>query len=473
MRHLAAAFVAGYACEMIKRMSYPAHARAILALGVPLVGSHLAQMALHVTDTVLMGWYGVDELAALVLGASSFFVIFIAGSGFAQAVMPMVASALGRGDEAQVRRDARMGLWLSILFGLMIYPLFWWSERVFLWLGQAPEVAALAQDFLRIAGWGMVPALLVMVLKSYLAALERTQVVLWVTLAAVGVNLGLAWVLIFGLGPFPELGVRGAAIASLAVQVVTFVALAVYAALLPELRRFHLFQRFWRPDWPALVQVFRLGWPIGITSVSEAGLFQASALMMGWIGTVELAAHGIAMEVASLAFMVHLGLSNAATVRAGRADGAGDAQGLRDGARTAIAMSAIFGLSMVALFLTLPEPIIALFLDASKPEAAGIIAFGTALLAVAALFQMADAMQVMALGLLRGIRDTRVPMIAAAVSYWMIGVPASYVLAFRLGWGGQGLWLGLTLGLLCAAISMMWRFWARAPRVAVPGVTAT
>ncbi len=450
---------------MTQRPSYPAHARAILALGLPLVGSHLAQMALHVTDTVLMGWYGVNELAAVVLGSSSFFVIFIFGSGFAQAVMPMVASALGAGDETQVRRDARMGLWLSIAFGLFTYPLFWWAEPVLLALGQKPEVARLGQDFLRIAGLGMIPALLVMTLKSYLAALERTQVVLWVTLAAVVVNLGAAWALIFGAGPVPALGVRGAALASLIVQVLTFVLLAVYAAVLPELRRFHLFQRFWRPDWHAMGQVFRLGWPIGVTSLSEAGLFQATALMMGWIGTVELAAHGIAMEVAALAFMVHLGLSNATTVRTGRAEGAGDAQALRDGARVAIALSVFFGLCMITLFLTLPGPIIALFLDLSKPEAAGIVAFGTALLAVAALFQMADAMQVMALGLLRGIRDTRLPMIIAAVSYWGIGVPAAYLLAFRAGWGGQGLWLGLTLGLVCAATTMMWRFWSRAPKV--------
>jgi MATE family multidrug resistance protein len=449
---------------MTQRPSYPAHARAILALGLPLVGSHLAQMALHVTDTVLMGWYGVNELAAVVLGSSSFFVIFIFGSGFAQAVMPMVASALGAGDETQVRRDARMGLWLSVAFGLLTYPLFWWAGPVLLALGQKPEVARLGQDFLRIAGLGMIPALLVMTLKSYLAALERTQVVLWVTLAAVAVNLGAAWVLIFGAGPVPAMGVRGAALASLVVQVLTFVLLALYAALLPELRRFHLFQRFWRPDWHAMGQVFRLGWPIGVTSLSEAGLFQATALMMGWIGTVELAAHGIAMEVAALAFMVHLGLSNATTVRTGRADGAGDAQALRDGARVAIALSVFFGLCMITLFLALPGPIIALFLDLSKPEAAGIIAFGTALLAVAALFQMADAMQVMALGLLRGIRDTRLPMIIAAVSYWGIGVPAAYLLAFRAGWGGQGLWLGLTLGLVCAATTMMWRFWSRAPR---------
>ena len=447
---------------MIKRLSYPAHARATLALGLPLVGSHLAQMSLHVTDTVLLGWYGVNELAAVVLATSTFFVIFILGSGFAQAVMPLVAQALGQGDETQVRRDTRMGLWLSIAFGVISYPIFWWSEALLLALGQRPEVAALGQDFLHIAGLGMIPALLVMALKSYLAALERTQVVLWVTLAAVGVNLGLAYALIFGHWGAPELGVRGAAIASLVVQTLTFAVLAIYAAWLPDLRRFRLFQRFWRPDWQALRRVFRLGWPIGITGLAESGLFQATALMMGWIGTVELAAHGITMEVAALSFMVHLGLSNAATVRAGRADGAGDAQGLRDGARVAIALSLGFGVAMVVLFLALPQPIIALFLDATKPQSPEIIAFGVQLLAMAALFQLADAMQVMALGLLRGIRDTRVPMIAATISYWVIGMPCAYFLAFKAGMGGVGLWLGLVIGLSFAAITMMWRFWNRA-----------
>lgn len=445
-------------------MTLSAHARATLVLGLPLIGSHLAQMLLHVSDTVLLGWYGVSELAAVVLSTTAFFVIFILGSGFAQAVMPLVAAALGSGDETRVRRDTRMGLWLSIGFGLATYPLFWWSGPLLLALGQKPEVAGFAQDFLRIGGLGMIPALLVMVLKSYLAALERTQVVLWTTVVAVAVNFVLAYSLIFGHWGAPELGVRGAAIASLSVQALTALILGAYAGWLPELRRFRLFQRFWRPDWQAMRSVFRLGWPIGVTGLMESGLFAATALMMGWVGTVELAAHGIAMEVTALSFMVHLGLSNAATVRAGRADGAGDARGLRDGAAMAIALSVGFGLSMVVLFLTLPGPMITLFLDTTKPESAAIIAFGIKLLAVAALFQMADAMQVMALGLLRAIRDTRVPMLAAAFSYWGIGIPTAYVLGIRLEYGGVGLWFGLVTGLTFAATLLMWRFWHRVPR---------
>lgn len=448
----------------LQPMTYAAHARATLTLGLPLIGSHLAQMSLHVVDTIMLGWYSVEALAAGVLGASSFFVIFILGSGFAQAVMPMVASALARRDEAQVRRDTRMGMWLSIAFGVLCYPLFWWSGPILLAAGQQPDVAALSQDFLRIAGLGMIPALLVMALKSYLAALGRTQMVLWATIAAVFLNIAVNWALIFGNWGFPELGVRGAAWASIAAQMLTIAVLALYAGFLPELRRFHLFQRFWRADPVALRQVFRLGLPIGLTSLAESGLFQASALMMGWIGTYELAAHGIALEACALAFMVHLGLANAVTVRTSWADGVGNARSLRDGARVAIALSAGFGLLVVTVFLVAPQPIISVFLDLSKPGSAEIVAIGVTLLALGAMFQMADAMQVIALGLLRGIKDTRVPMWLAVISYWVIGIPAGYLLAFHAGYGAVGIWLGLVIGLTVAATLQMARFWRRAPR---------
>lgn len=444
---------------MTAQMSSSTHARETLVLGLPLIGSHLAQMALHVTDTVMVGWYGVVALAAVVLGASSFFIVFVVGSGFAKAVMPMVAAALGRDDETQVRRDTRMGIWLSIGYGLAVYPVFWWSMPILLALGQDPEVATIAQDYMRIAGLGMVPALVVTVLQSYLSALHRTQVVLWVTLAAVVVNIGVNWALIFGNWGFPEMGARGSAVATVAVQVISLVALGLYAHLLPDLRRFHLFQRFWRPDWHAMRQVWKLGLPIGLTGLAEGGLFQASALMMGWIGTVELAAHGIALEVAALTFMLHVGLSSAATIRIARFDGRGDRQALRQAAKVAVVISFGVAVASVILFLSAPRPIVALFLDLTKSESAAILAYGTVLLGVAALFQLADGTQVMALGLLRGVQDTRVPLVLAAVSYWLIGIPFSYVLAFPLGYGGVGLWLGLVVGLVCAAASLMWRFW--------------
>lgn len=452
-----------------QRLPYAGHARALLALGLPLVGSNLAQIALHVTDTVMLGWYGVTELAAVVIGGATFFVLFILGSGFAQAVMPMVASALGRKDETQVRRDTRMGLWLSILYGTMIYPVMFWSEPILLALGQAPEVSSLAQDYLRIAGLGMVPALLLMALKSYLSALERAGMVLWATLAGLVLNAALNWAFIFGNWGAPELGVRGAALASVATQVLTVSLMVAYAGFLPELRRFHLFQRFWRPDWPAFVQVWRLGWPIGLTGLFESGLFEAAALMMGWIGTKELAAHGIALQLAAITFMGHLGLSMAATVRAGRAMGAGDLVGLRDGAIAALGLSLALAFAVIAIFLAFPEALIRLFLDPANPETPAITAYAVTLLAMAALFQLADAAQVMALGFLRGVHDTRAPMIIASISYWLIGIPVSYVLAFPLGYGGAGLWFGLVVGLAVAAVLLMVRFWSRwGSRGAIP-----
>jgi len=444
---------------MAQQMSISTHARETLVLGVPLIGSSLAQMALHVTDTVMVGWYGLVPLAAVVLGASSFFIVYVVGSGFAKAVMPMVAAALGRGDEAQVRRDTRMGIWLSIAYGIAVLPIFWWSGPILLALGQDPEVSAIAQSYMRIVGFGLVPALVVTVLQSYLSALHRTQVVLWVTLASVGLNIVVNWALIFGNWGFPELGAKGAAIATISTQILTLLVLAVYAAMLPELKRFHLFQRFWRPDWHAMGQVWRLGVPIGLTGLAEGGMFQASALMMGWIGTVQLAAHGIALEVTALTFMMHVGISSAATIRIARFDGQGDRVALRRAARVAVVISFGIAVASVLLLLTAARPIVALFLDMQKPESAEILAIGVVLLAVSALFQLADGMQVMALGLLRGVQDTRVPMWLAAVSYWLVGIPCSYVLAFPLGYGGVGLWLGLVVGLFCASGSLMWRFW--------------
>jgi len=437
--------------------SYRRDARSLLVLGLPLIGSHLAQIAIHLTDSVMLGWYGVEELAAQVLAETFFFVFFIMGSGFAFAVMPMVATAVAEDDERQVRRITRMGVWASLGFAALVLPFMIWSEGLFRLLDQDAKTSVLAGDYLAIVGVAIVPALMVMVLKSYLAALERTQVVLWLTLSGVALNALVNYALIFGNLGMPEMGVRGAAIASLGVTTATLAALCIYVAIAtPE---HSLFVRVWRPDWEALRDVFRLGWPIGVTNLAETGLFAASSVMMGWLGTVPLAAHGIALQLTSVAFMVHLGLSNAATVRAGQAYGRRDKGALRSGAIVAVGLSAVFALVTVAVFLTLPDVLISGFLGPGDPDRAAVLAIGTGLLAAAALFQLADAGQVMALGLLRAVRDTRAPMVIAGISYWAIGIPASYLLGFPLGLGGVGVWIGLAIGLAAASALLGMRFW--------------
>lgn len=439
--------------------TYSQHRKAILKLGLPLIASNVAQFAIHMTDTIMLGWYDVTALAAVTIASTMFFVVFIVGAGFGFAVTPLVAEAAEAGDEAQVRRVTRMGLWLSVLYGVVFTLPFFWAKEILVAIGQDAEVAALAQDYLVIVAWQMVPTLLVMTLKSYLAALEHTSLIFWGTLATAVLNVIVNYLLIFGNFGFPEMGIQGAAVASLVVTVVSVAILLVYGLLV--LPQYKLLQNLWRSDWEVFANVFRLGLPIGLTSLAEGGLFSASAVMMGWIGPIPLAAHGIAIQLASLTFMVHIGLSQAATVRAGRALGRRDEMNLRRGAIMAIILSTLFALVTSVVFLAIPELLVSAFIDPDEPEKARLLSIGVTLLAMAALFQLVDAAQVMALGLLRGLQDTTVPMIMATVSYWIIGLPVSYLLAFPLGMEGVGLWLGLVVGLAVAAVTMMWRFWGR------------
>ncbi len=443
--------------------SISAHLKAILGLGLPLIASLLAQMTMGLVDTLMMGWYGVDALAGLVLGSTFFFILFIMVAGFAWAVMPLVAAASEAGEITALRRVTRMGLWISLFCALLVLPLMLFSAPILRFLGQEAKLALIAQEYLRVAGFGMIPAVLAMVMRSYLVALERPRAVLVVTLIAAAANAALNYALIFGNWGAPEMGVRGAALSSALVQLLTFGAMVAHARrILPE---HALFVRFWRPDWAVFSQVARMGVQIGLTSLAETGLFAATTVIMGWIGTIELVAHGIAIQIISLFFMVHVGLSNAATVRAGRALGRRDEAGLRRGAAVLLGVGFGFAALVVVLLLAIPDLMIGAFLAPDEPLRAEILRIGSTLLAVAAIFQLVDAAQVMALGLLRGVQDTRAPMWYAALSYWGVGVPLSWYLGVRAGWGGVGVWFGLVIGLGLAAVLMQGRFWLKSSRI--------
>ena len=440
-------------------MTFAAHLRATLKLGLPLIGGQLAQTFIGVTDTVMMGWYGVEELAAVALGSSYFHVVLILGMGFALAVMPMVAAAHAKDDAVQVRRVTRMGLWIGVAFGVLAWPLFWYSGAILDAAGQAELTVAFGQEYLRIAGLAIWPGVLIIVLRSHLSALERPSIVLWAWLGGVALNAGLNWVFIFGNLGAPELGVSGAALASVGTHILIFAILAVFAARAKGVMDYALFQRFWRPDWAAMAQVFRLGWPIALTLLAESGLFMSTMVMMGWLGTLPLAAHGIALQIISITFMVHIGLSSAATVRAGQAFAREDAVGLRQAGRAALTLSAAMVAATIVALVGFGAPLVGLFVEPNDPLRPEIIAIGASLLIVACFFQLADAAQVMALGLLRGLQDTSVPMIYAFVAYWLIGVPLAYILGFPFGYVGEGIWAGLAIGLALAGAVLIGRFW--------------
>ncbi|PID35772.1 MAG: MATE family efflux transporter [Rhodobacterales bacterium] len=429
--------------------------RAHLVLGLPLVGSQVAQILIGMTDTFMLGWYDVEALAGLVLATSIYFALLLFGAGFGFAVMPLVAAAAERGEEDHIRRVTRMGLWASTGFFLVFLPLMLFSGPILRAMGQEAAVAQQAATYLRIMGVGLLPALGIFVLRSYLSALEMTRVVLYTTLAAAAVNVVLNYALIFGNLGAPEMGIAGAALASLIVVSLNLLLLGVVAVRkFPSHRLFH---RLWRPDFETLRGVTVMGLQIGVTALAEVGLFSAASVMMGWLGAVPLAAHGVASQITSVAFMVQVGLSQAATVRAGRALSRDDMDGLRMGARAVLVLAVGWAVTAAVMFLVVPEFLTGLFIDPVDPLRGQIIATGSVLLAVAALFQIVDGVQVMVMALLRGMTDTKRPMFIAAASYWLVGAPAGLVLGFGVGLEGIGVWLGLTLGLTCAALFLSLR----------------
>lgn len=432
--------------------------RPTLALGLPIAGAQLAQMAINTTDVVMVGWLGAAELAAMVLAFNLYILFWLFGMGVIQAVIPLAARARGERKPRELRRAVRMGFWVVALYTLPVMALLWHTETILLALGQKPELASLASSYMRVMMFSFGPSLMTMAIRNFVTVLERAQVVLWATVAGALLNAVLDYLLIFGHFGAPRLGMFGAGIASVATSLATLAILAVYVTGQSKLRRYNVFGRLWRADWPAFVEILKLGWPIGVTLVFEVALFSSSSMMMGWIGTVDLAAHGIALQIASITFMVPLGIGQAGMIRVGLAAGQKDnaAVGRAGWASFAIALS--FMGSAALVMWSAPEALVSLFLDPANPQSAQVLAIGSTFLFVAALFQIFDGAQVVGGSVLRGLSDTRVPMIIAIAGYWLVGATLSYGLAFHAGLGGIGIWCGLAAGLAFVALASLYRF---------------
>jgi MATE family multidrug resistance protein len=436
-------------------MDFLSYIRSLFLLSLPLIGGHVAQVLIGVGDTLIVGRYSTEALAALVLGTTIFFIIFIFGAGFSFAAMALISTANTEGNNIKIRRITRMALWLSLTFGCLVSPFFIFSERLLLFLGQDFNLAVLASDYLFFSGIAMFPALSSSVLRCYLAGMEYVKVTFYISIVAVLLNLLINYLLVFGMFGFPELGIIGAGIATVLVNLFMFISFLIYAKI--KLSHHNLFVRFWRPDRGVIGLVLKMGSAIGITSLAEAGLFSASSIMIGWLGQIELAAHGIALQLASITFMLHLGLSDAATIRVSSALGKTDKHKIINECWAALVIS--LGLSSLAIliFLGFPELLISTFLNSEEINSNLIIEMGISLLALAALFQLVDGGQALAIHLLRGLHDTTIPMYLAVISYWIIGLPCGYVLSFHYNFGAQGIWLGLVLGLGFACLFLLLR----------------
>jgi MATE family multidrug resistance protein len=450
----------------LRRTPWLAEARALLILAAPMAGSQLAQMAIMTTDVVLLGRLSREALAAAAIGNTVFYFAWLIGSGPGMAVAPVVAQILGArpGDRRHVRATVRMGLWVTMLAALPLMLIMLNARWILSHLGQDPDLAAGAGVFVSMLAIGLPFALGYQALRSFTAALGKPMAALWVMLAAIVVNGVLGYGLIFGAWGLPKLGLLGSGLATAVSSIFQFVAMVVVIWLTPSLRVYRIFRRAHRPVPVRVRELIRLGVPISMTMIFEAMLFNTMTLVMGTFGAVAVAAHQIALNFASITFMVPLGLGMASTVRVGLAAGRDDMAGARRAGVTAMVLSVGF-ISVVAVFMVLfGKEIAALYLGSGRAGDDQVIALGAQFLLIAAAFQVFDALQVVGAQALRGLKDARVPMILAGVSYWLVGAPVCILLGIGMKMQGLGIWIGLAVGLAVAAVAMTWRF-ARITRV--------
>lgn len=439
-----------------------------LGLAVPIALTQLGQIAMMTTDLALIGRLGDGAVAAAALAHTVFFITFTFGMGLVSAVAPLAAQAFGAREPRLVRRALRVGLCASLLISLpmMLLPLY--GEHILLALGQVPATARLAQQYLSGLAWGIAPALSFLAIRGFMGAVNRPEPGLWITLAAIPANAVLVYLLIHGKWGLPRLELFGAGLATTTINFAMFLAGLWFAHDRRPFRKYQVLGHIWRIDWILMRQLFVIGAPISISFLLEYGLFAAAALLMGLIGTTALAAHQIALQVTAILFMVPFGIGMAATVRVGHALGRNDVAAVKRAGFVATLLGIVL-VSTLTLAVILARFAIARFFFGEALESGGVVIELTAtLLMVGATFFVADGIQTVAAGALRGMNDTRVPLLFAAISYWLIGFMAAYGLAFWTELGAVGVWIGLSCGTAVYAVLLLLRFGLLARRLALP-----
>ena len=429
----------------------------MLKLALPVAAVQLGIMGMGVADTIMVGHVSPTALAATALGNSCFFVVGIFGQGTLMALDPVISQAVGARDEDAIARAVQRGLLLALVLTIVTCAAFIPAPWVMSLLRQPPEVVPDAAAYIRVAIPGVFPFYAFVVFRQSLQAMGRVAPVLWTVLVANLINIALNWVFIYGNLGSPALGVTGASIAtSIGRWAMALMLLAVSGRELAH----HL--RPWRKESGAfrpLARMVRLGVPIGSQYLLEYGAFYAAALLMGVLGVTQMAAHQIAINLASFTFMVPLGVSTATAVLVGQAIGAGDEARARRSAVAGILTGTAFMVLSAATFTLFPQGLARLY--TTDAVAVGLAA---TLIPIAGVFQVFDGVQAVAAGVLRGIGDTHAPAIINVVGFWLIGLPASWMLAFRSGGGAVGLWWGIVVGLAAVAIILLVRVRVRLAR---------
>lgn len=441
--------------------------KASIQLGSPLILTNLAQVALLTTNLIFIGHLGKTELAAGSLSASFYHAFMIFSLGLVSATIPMLATTLGkkRNNVREVQQIIRHGFLSAFIICIPFSLVLWHADHLLLALGQNPDTVAQAIRYLHYIQWSLLPYLGYIVIRSLLAALEKPLWTLIVAIAGVVINAFLGWLFIFGHWGMPNMGIAGAGLATTATNILMFIAMVVLAIKHPQFSRYQIFNQFWHWKWQRLVALWKLGTPIAITFTLETLVFYAAVIMMGIIGDTSLAAHAIAIQISSVTYMIPLGFGQVATIRVGLAMGRASPHDAVQAGWVSFLLGVSFMLIAAMVIWLRPEMLIHFFIDASAPENQAVIITAVQFLFFAALFQLTDGAQAVAAGMLRGLYDTRTPMLLALFGYWGLGVPIGAFLAFVMGLEGVGIWIGFVAGISVVAVLLTVRWWRHSQRL--------
>ncbi|GMQ27720.1 MATE family efflux transporter [Algoriphagus confluentis] len=429
------------------------HFKTTFILAYPVMLSQLGQVAVGVADSMMVGQLGPVPLAASALANSIFFVIMMFGIGVSMGITPLVSVADGKSRLKRISRLFSHGLWINVTAGILLIGVILGLSQGLSYLEQPEEVVVLALPYLFIITASLLPMMVFQTFKQLAEGLSQTKQAMYITIFCNLVNVFLNWVFIWGKFGFPEMGLNGAGLATLISRILMMLMMGGYILTSSRYKKYHLKLRNPHASFPMLTRILKIGIPTGFQYIFEVSAFGTAAIMMGWIGVNALAGHQIALNLASISYMMATGLSTAGMIRVSNQIGKGNFKAMREAGMVVFGLVMAFMFGCAVIFVVFRNFLPELYID--DPE---VIALSSSLLIIAGLFQLSDGVQVVGLGVLRGLEDVKIPTLVTLMAYWVLGLPLGYVLAFEFGFDEKGIWYGLLIGLSITAVLLFFRF---------------